>query len=300
MNASATIRSAGRDDSTAIERLATDLECVRWGGLGSLTAQLLIDRWQESKITRSFIQVVKTAGNLQGYSDIYQVSPTLARFHGVAINVDAACSLIDWTSARTEAEVMSLQTSLSSVEEGRKLFQNTVEHPLYSLLVERGFSAFSTTRAMRFVPKSESELPAFPQSYRLIPYDASLLPLLMATYYVAWPKDYYQNEDRSGIEDIFREAHSDDLRLVMSSDGDVVGYALLSRTPEQGVIDEVAVHPAHRRKGLGEALTRWAIRDLGDRTITLVVMDDNPARYLYEKLGFVVWEERLDLILPRR
>ncbi|MCY4130820.1 MAG: GNAT family N-acetyltransferase [Gammaproteobacteria bacterium] len=65
-------------------------------------------------------------------------------------------------------------------------------------------------------------------------------------------------------------------------------------------MDEVAVHPSHRRKGLGEVLTLWAIQNLGDRTITLVVMDENPARNLYEKLGFVVWEERLDLMLPGR
>lgn len=54
-----------------------------------------------------------------------------------------------------------------------------------------------------------------------------------------------------------------------------------------------------RRKGLGEALTRAAVRSLGHCTITLIVLDDNPARRLYERLGFAVWEERLDLVLDR-
>ena len=190
---------------------------------------------------------------------------------------------------------MTLQTSLSSVEEGRTIFQNVVDHPIYAPLAERGFRSFSTTRVMRLLPDSEAEQRLLPESFRLTPYDETLLPSLMATYFASWPKDYYQDDDSDSIASIFREAHDDDLRLLISGIGDVVGYVLLSRTTEFGVIDEVAVHPSHRRKGLGEALTQWAIRDLGDRTITLVVMDENPARFLYEKLGFVVWEERLDL-----
>lgn len=71
---------------------------------------------------------------------------------------------------------------------------------------------------------------------------------------------------------------------------------MLSRTADAGVIDEVAVHPAHRSKGLGAALVRFAIKSLGDRSITLVIMNENPARRLYERLGFVVVEEHLDLV----
>ena len=149
---------------------------------------------------------------------------------------------------------------------------------------------------MRLRRNGESEYRTLPQSYRLIDYDESLLSALIATYYAAWPKDYYEGDETSDIAEIFRQANPSDLRLVISDAGEVVGYVLLSRTTEYGVIDEVAVHPAHRRRGLGEVLTQWAIRVLGDLTITLVVMDDNPARFLYEKLGFVVWEERLDLI----
>ena len=100
--------------------------------------------------------------------------------------------------------------------------------------------------------------------------------------------------------DSFRQATRDDLHLVVAHNGDVAGYVLTSRAPEGGVIEEVAVHPTHRRKGLGEALTLAAIRSLGDCTITLVVMDDNPVRTLYERLGFLVWEERVDLVLARR
>lgn len=297
MTASAIIRAVGQDDPTAIEKLGTDDDCMQWGGLGRLTAQALIDRWQEPKVTGTFIQVADTDSGLEGYSDVYRIPANNARFHGIATNPEVAALLIDWTRDKAVSQGISLQTSLSTVEDGRTIFRSILDHPLHSLLESRGFHAFSTTRVMRLRPDSASELPTFPRSYRLAAYDASLLSLLMATYYVAWPEDYFQNEDRSSIEDIFRDANSDDLRLVISDGGDVVGYVLLSRSTEHGEIDEVAVHPSHRRQGLGEALTRWAIQSLGDRTISLVVMDENPARNIYERLGFFVWEERLDLAL---
>lgn len=151
---------------------------------------------------------------------------------------------------------------------------------------------------MRLVAEAP-EPKALPRSYRFARFNESLLPALLATYYAAWPGDYYAGEETADIADAFRQAHSDDLHLAVANNGDVAGYVLTSRAPEGGVIDEVAVHPAHRRKGLGEALTRAAVRSLGHRTITLIVLDDNPARRLYERLGFAVWEERLDLVLDR-
>ena len=298
MTAFVTIRAARQDDAPTIERLAANVESVQWGGLPHLTEHLLESRWRQTNITPTFVQVVETDRGLQGYSDVYQVTPQLVRFHGVATNVAMAEKLIDWTHDEVVSQGISLQTSLSSVTDGRLLFRNFVDCPLYAPLVKRGFSSFSTTSVMRLLRDSEIKQRIFPKSFRLVPYDEKLLPSLMATYYAAWPKDYYENEDSSSITNIFREAHADDLRLMISGVGDVVGYVLLSRTTESGVIDEVAVHPSHRRRGFGEVLTQWAIRVLGERTITLVVMDDNPARFLYEKLGFVVWEERLDLILP--
>ena len=300
MTASTTIRPAGKDDPSAIENLALHVECVQWGGLPPLTAHLLNARWRQPNVTQTFIQVVEGDSGLQGYSDVYQVSPKLARFHGLATDVVVATLLIDWTCDEAANHGMTLQTSLSTKEEGRTFFQSADDHPLYSLLANRGFSSISTTRVMRLLPELETKHRKMPRSYRLVKYNESLLPDLIATYYATWPKDYYEGDDTSDIAEIFRQANPSDLRLVISDVGDVVGYVLLSRATEYGAIDEVAVHPSHRRIGLGEVLTQWAIRNLGDRTITLVVMDENPARYLYEKLGFVVWEERFDLIRPGR
>ncbi|MCY3858927.1 MAG: GNAT family N-acetyltransferase [Gammaproteobacteria bacterium] len=289
------IRAVKRDDLTAIENLSSDVACVRWGGIPHLNELLIADRWKKPSFTREFIQVFETDRGLQGYSDVYQITPKLSRIHGIASNVEVATSLIDWMCERATTLCMTMQTSLAGKEDGQTLVSSMLDHPLHSLLANRGFRPFSTTRVMRLLPDSELTQRSLPHPYRWVDYDESLLPALMSTYYASWPKDYYENEDHDSIAEIFREASRDDLRLISSELEDVVGYVLVSRTTEQGVIDEVVVHPAYRGKGLGQILTQWAIDELGERTITLVVMDENPARFLYEKLGFIVWEERFDL-----
>ena len=290
-----TIRPAKQDDLTVIEGLATNFECVQWGGLPHLDSQLLAEQWRRPELTPSFVQVAETASGLRGYSDVYQISPNLARFRGIATNLDVAASLIDTTDNKAVGQGIPLQTSLSSKEEGRTLFPRFIDHPLYSLLSRRGYGRISITRVMRLLRYSGTRQLIIPSSYQVVDFNESLLPSLMAMYYAAWPTDYYHGEDRSEIAAIFRQSHVDDLRLAISDVGDVVGYVLTSRTTKLGAIDEVAVHPTERRKGLGRVLTDLAIQSLGDRIISLVVMDENPARYLYEDLGFVVWEERLDL-----
>ena len=79
---------------------------------------------------------------------------------------------------------------------------------------------------------------------------------------------------------------------LVAVEGDMVAGYIGSQT----VLDEtdmmnVAVHPDYRRKGIAEALVMElenALKDLGSRRLTLEVRESNePARKLYEKLGFV-------------
>ena len=244
----------------------------------------------------ALIQVAETAGGVQGYSDIYQVSTKLERFHGIASNLDTTRALIGRTSSEATRRAVTLQTSLFAMEAGRTLRPDVVERPVYSLLVAAGFTPSSTTRLMRRA-RGSTPAPQLPRLYRLASFNETLLPSLLTTYYAAWPSGYYRGDDTASIANIFRQASSDDLYLALVGNGEVAGYVLASRTPELGVIDEVAVHPVHRRQGLGEALVLKAMQSLGDRGVSLVVMDDNPAQRLYERLGFALWEERVDLVL---
>ncbi len=79
---------------------------------------------------------------------------------------------------------------------------------------------------------------------------------------------------------------------LVALDGETVAGYIGSQT----VLDEtdmmnIAVHPAYRRRGVGEALVSELIARVkarGSRSLTLEVRASNlPAQRLYEKLGFV-------------
>lgn len=72
--------------------------------------------------------------------------------------------------------------------------------------------------------------------------------------------------------------------------GNITGAVVINETGMEGYIPEnilvyIAVHGGYRGKGLGKNLMKKAI-DTADGDIALHVEPDNPARHLYEKLGF--------------
>lgn len=78
--------------------------------------------------------------------------------------------------------------------------------------------------------------------------------------------------------------------LIAREEGEIVGAVVLNRTGMQGYIPEnilvyIAVHQEHRGKGLGKQLMTRAL-DSVDGSVALHVEPNNPARYLYERLGF--------------
>lgn len=75
------------------------------------------------------------------------------------------------------------------------------------------------------------------------------------------------------------------------NDGDkVIGSVVINETGMSGYIPEnilvyIAMNREYRGKGLGKRLMKRAI-EVCDGDIALHVEPDNPARFLYEKLGF--------------
>ena len=73
-------------------------------------------------------------------------------------------------------------------------------------------------------------------------------------------------------------------------DGNLLGYLVLSSVLDEGSVDNVAVAPAYRRRGVADALLDDAearARVLGLASVTLEVRAGNlPAIRLYEKHGF--------------
>jgi ribosomal protein S18 acetylase RimI-like enzyme len=91
--------------------------------------------------------------------------------------------------------------------------------------------------------------------------------------------------------------------LVSEADGRLAGFLSLLRWPQStGAVDDIAVRPVLQRRGLGEAMMRWALawfRQDGLRRAWLdVLLDNAPALALYKKLGFVPGTIGLDYSRP--
>lgn len=78
--------------------------------------------------------------------------------------------------------------------------------------------------------------------------------------------------------------------LTLVENGELLGAAVVNHTGMKGYIPEnilvyIATHAAHRGKGLGSRLMQQIMEQVpGD--IALHVEPDNPAKRLYERLGF--------------
>jgi [ribosomal protein S18]-alanine N-acetyltransferase len=78
--------------------------------------------------------------------------------------------------------------------------------------------------------------------------------------------------------------------VVAREEGKIVGAVVMNKTGMSGYIPEnilvyIAVDASQRGKGLGKKLMSAAIK-MANGDIALHVEPDNPARKLYEKLGF--------------
>ncbi|MBA3985939.1 MAG: GNAT family N-acetyltransferase [Flavobacteriales bacterium] len=89
--------------------------------------------------------------------------------------------------------------------------------------------------------------------------------------------------------------------LLIRNKEELQGVTIVNRTGMSGYIPEnilvyIAVHENTRGKGIGKQLMQKAIAT-ADGGIALHVEPDNPARFLYEKLGFE--NKYLEMRLPR-
>jgi GNAT superfamily N-acetyltransferase len=78
--------------------------------------------------------------------------------------------------------------------------------------------------------------------------------------------------------------------LVSYLENEITGVVVVNHTGMKGYIPEnilvyIATHKNHRGKGIGKKLMQKTI-DFAKGSIALHVEPENPARYLYEKVGF--------------
>lgn len=101
------------------------------------------------------------------------------------------------------------------------------------------------------------------------------------------PKEHIQKAIDYAIEEI---QSFGGFTLRLSENGNIKGVVVINQTGMGGYIPEnilvyIAIHKDHRGEGLGRKLMQKAMeRSEGD--IALHVEANNPARFLYQKLGF--------------
>lgn len=264
-----------RDAILALAAGQTPWRC----GLGRFAEVELARRLDGSDSTAT--RLLRTDGAVSGFA---AVTPrALSGFDLTAIAVDrpAFLALIDW-AARSCPGDTTLHTSASATDGAS------------TTLSQHGFNSYLIQRTMQL--RADAPKPsALPAPYRFADLAEVGLAALMATYVVAWPED---DVDEADAEESFRETDG----LVVAFDGAyVAGYAMWERSEDGiGVIHEVAVHPNQRRLGIGAALTMFAVERLRPVTarIELVVLNENPAQRMYERLGFEVVEDVFFMYAP--
>lgn len=95
--------------------------------------------------------------------------------------------------------------------------------------------------------------------------------------------------DERGLDDAIHATPRRRFRVAIVH-GAAVAYALTGRAGRRGFLQRLAVHPEHRRRGLGAALVVDALRWLRLRGAARVVVNtpttNHAAMALYESLGF--------------
>lgn len=117
---------------------------------------------------------------------------------------------------------------------------------------------------------------------------AGMRGYIEATYGV-WDEDWQRRAFDAKYSGIWTAA-AYTLEVVLVA-GEIVGYLHCEREPGKVVLANIRVTPAWQRHGLGTALVEAVIASAAPLPVELHVMRVNPARVLYERLGFRVVAE---------
>ncbi|HYR07305.1 MAG TPA: GNAT family N-acetyltransferase [Longimicrobium sp.] len=100
----------------------------------------------------------------------------------------------------------------------------------------------------------------------------------------------------------WRENYTDTSWDLVLLDGEPVGRLYVARWPDDIRVVDIALMPEHRGGGLGTRLLREILAegDASGRKVSIHMEIFNPARSLYERLGFVQAQEKGVYLLMER
>lgn len=83
-------------------------------------------------------------------------------------------------------------------------------------------------------------------------------------------------------------------------EGLTIGWLRITDTGHEIMLEQIYFDPAHQGRGIGSRLIQGLIQEWPGRPIRLAVLKTNPARRLYERLGFRIVEDKGTAYLMRR
>jgi ribosomal protein S18 acetylase RimI-like enzyme len=99
----------------------------------------------------------------------------------------------------------------------------------------------------------------------------------------------------------YERHHADASFDVILVGGQPAGRLIVERSPEHLHVVDIALLDEYRGRGVGTGLLRDLIAEAGERPVSIRVERTNPARSLYERLGFVAEDEDgVHILMGRR
>lgn len=115
-----------------------------------------------------------------------------------------------------------------------------------------------------------------------------------------WLEPFYESLMRSYVElthdwkpHVFRDTFDPSVTSIIQLDGEDIGMFKVHRQLECIYLADIQIHPQHQNQGIGAHLIQGLIDEASaiEIPVKLRVLKGNPARGLYEKLGFKVDQE---------
>lgn len=121
--------------------------------------------------------------------------------------------------------------------------------------------------------------------------------------YKKYVEEFYDSWDESFQLELFQkfiDTEKNNIKIIICNNekiGFINGKTLSDNSFEQG---NICLLPEWQRKGIGTKLLKNVIRQHSGQDIFLRVFKTNPARKLYERLGFVTFNETKSHFLMKR
>lgn len=199
----------------------------------------------------------------------------------------------------SESRVSALVDQARSIAASRgfgRLLSPLVSEEVASAYERAGLEVHTSIVALQFCCRAWAEDQApLPAGVRIRPALAGDIPALVRIDAECF--DEFWRYDAGRLTRYFVE----DRLMVAQGPGGIIGYTLATVLHDSGTLGRLAVQPASRRRGIGEALVREALGHFarsGAESVTACTQAENHAsRDLYRKVGLTELSGRLFFLI---